>query len=32
MPKLDPRNIAIVLMAALVGFFATSWLVKKFGD
>ena len=32
MPKIDLRNLAIILMMAVVGFFITTWLVKKYGD
>lgn len=32
MPKIDARNLAIILTMAVVGFFATTWLVKRYGD
>lgn len=32
MPKIDLRNLSIILLMAVVGFFVTTWLVHKYGD
>jgi hypothetical protein len=30
--KIDVRNIAIILIMAVVGFIATTYVIRRFGD
>lgn len=31
-PKVDPRNLIILIVMAVVGFYVTAYVVRRFGD
>lgn len=32
MPRVDGRNIILLLVMSIVGFYVTTYILKKFGD